>query len=81
MWYDFMEYKRSKGGYRMNEVKTTFRRMVFYYFLMAINIIPNARIIPDSFPTLNVSFIYLLIKKIIVLRKVSDMLLCNLIFF
>ena len=44
----------------MNEVKTTFRRMVFYYFLMAINIIPNASIIPDSFPTRNVSFIYLL---------------------
>ena len=44
----------------MKEVKTTFRRMAFYYLLMAINIIPSANIIPDSFPTRNVSAIYLL---------------------
>ena len=44
----------------MNELKTTFRRMGFYYLLLAINIIPCASIIPDSFPTRNVSTIYLL---------------------
>ena len=44
----------------MNEVKTTFRRMALYYLLLAINIIPCANFIPDSFPTRNVSAIYLL---------------------
>ena len=44
----------------MNEVKTTLKRMAFYYFLLALNIIPCASIIPDVFPTRNVSAIYLL---------------------
>ena len=44
----------------MNEVKTVFKRMGLYYLLMALNIIPNANIIPDMFPTRNVSAIYLL---------------------
>ena len=44
----------------MNEVKNTFKRMGFYYLLMIINIIPSAYIIPDVFPTRNVSAIYLL---------------------
>ena len=44
----------------MNELKKTFKHMAFYYLLMAINILPNANIIPDSFPTRNLSAIYLL---------------------
>jgi len=44
----------------MNERKRIFRRMALYYLLLAVNIIPNANIIPDSFPTRNVSTIYLL---------------------
>lgn len=44
----------------MNERKRTLRRMALYYLLLAVNIIPNANIIPDSFPTRNVSTIYLL---------------------
>ena len=34
--------------------------MAFYYLLMAINIIPCASVLPDAFPTRNVSTIYLL---------------------
>lgn len=45
----------------MNEMKTTLRRMAFYYLLLAINIIPSANIIPDIFPTRNFSEIYLLL--------------------
>ena len=48
----------------MNEVKTTFKRMAVYYLLLAINIIPCASVIPDSFPTRNVSTIYLLILSV-----------------
>ena len=44
----------------MNEVKTTLSRMGLYYLLLAINILPNANVIPDSFPTRNLSSIYLL---------------------
>lgn len=44
----------------MNERKRTLRRIALYYLLLAFNIIPNANIIPDSFPTRNVSTIYLL---------------------
>ena len=44
----------------MREVKKVFQHMAFYYLLMAINILPNAEVIPDSFPTRNVSAIYLL---------------------
>lgn len=44
----------------MNELKKTLQRMALYYLLLAVNIIPNASIIPDSFPTRNVSAVYLL---------------------
>ena len=44
----------------MNEVKTALKRMAIYYLLLAINIIPCASIIPDTFPTRNLSTIYLL---------------------
>ena len=44
----------------MNEVKSTLRRMAVYYLLLAVNIIPTAGIITDSFPTRNLSTIYLL---------------------
>ena len=45
----------------MREVKTAFKRIAFYYFLLAVNIIPCASIIPDRFPTRNLSAIYLLL--------------------
>ena len=48
----------------MNEVKTLLRRMAFYYLLLAINIIPCGNVIPDSFPTRNVSAVYLLILSV-----------------
>lgn len=44
----------------MNEVKTTLKRMAVYYLLLALNIIPCANLIPDSFPTRNISAVYLL---------------------
>ena len=44
----------------MNEVKITLRRMAVYYLLLAINVIPCASIIPDVFPTRNLSTLYLL---------------------
>lgn len=48
----------------MNELKTTLKRMAFYYILLALNIIPCANIIPDSFPTRNLSAIYLLVLSV-----------------
>ena len=44
----------------MNEVKTVFKKMALYYFLLAINIIPCASVIPDAFPFRNISAIYLM---------------------
>ncbi|MBQ7670392.1 MAG: hypothetical protein IJS45_06700 [Clostridia bacterium] len=44
----------------MNEVKTSLRRMAVYYLLLAVNVIPCASIIPDVFPTRNLSTLYLL---------------------
>lgn len=44
----------------MNEVKAILKRMAAYFLLLAINIIPCANIISDSFPTRNLSTIYLL---------------------
>ena len=44
----------------MNEIKTTLKRMALYYLLLAVNIIPCANLIPDAFPTRNLSAIYLL---------------------
>lgn len=44
----------------MSEGKTVLKRMGMYYLLLAINIIPCANIIPDRFPTRNLSTIYLL---------------------
>ena len=38
--------------------------MAFYYLLLAINIIPCGNVIPDSFPTRNVSAVYLLILSV-----------------
>ena len=45
----------------MSEASKTLRRMGFYYLLLLINIIPCANVIPDRFPTRNLSTIYLLI--------------------
>lgn len=48
----------------VREVKTALRRMGFYYLLMLINIIPCAGIIPDAFPTRNLSAVYLLLLSV-----------------
>ena len=44
----------------MSEVKTSLKRMSFYYLLFALNIVPCAGIIPGRFPTRTLSAIYLL---------------------
>lgn len=48
----------------MREVKTTLSRMAFYYLLLAINVLPCGNVIPDSFPTRNLSAFYLLILSV-----------------
>ena len=52
----------------MNVVKKTLGRLALYFLLLAINIIPCANIIPDAFPTRNVSTIYLLILSACLIR-------------
>ena len=44
----------------MSEVKTILKRIAIYYLLLLINILPLANIIPDAFPTRNLSAVYLL---------------------
>lgn len=44
----------------MNEMKTILKRMGVYYLLLAVGILPCVNVIPDSFPTRNLSAIYLL---------------------
>ena len=44
----------------MEEGKTALKRMAVYYLLLAINIIPCANVIPDRFPTRNLSEVWLL---------------------
>lgn len=48
----------------MNEVKKTLKRLALYHLLFALNIIPCASIIPDSFPTRNLSSVYLLFLSV-----------------
>ena len=45
----------------MSEMKSTLKRMAVYYLLLAIIVLFNANIIPDVFPTRNLSTIYLLV--------------------
>ncbi len=45
----------------MSDVKTTLKRIGIYYLLLAISIILCANVIPDQFPTRNVSTVYLLV--------------------
>lgn len=47
-------------GKRVNEMKTMLKRMGVYYLLLAIGILPCANVIPDVFPTRNLSTVYLL---------------------
>lgn len=54
----------------MREVKTTLKRMGFYYLLLAINVIPCA-MMPDVFPLRNFSTIYLLALSIILVLYYS----------
>ena len=61
----------------MNEVKTLFKRMAFYYLLLALNIIPCANIISDGFPSRNVSTIYLLILCVCLIMYYSNRVLKN----
>ena len=55
----------------MNVVKKTLLRLTLYFLLLAINIIPCANIIPDAFPSRNVSTIYLLILSVCLIRYYS----------
>lgn len=55
----------------MNVVKNTLGRLALYFLLLAINIIPCANIIPDTFPTRNASTIYLLILSACLIRYYS----------
>lgn len=55
----------------MNAVKPTLKRLALYYLLLAVNILPNANIIPDTFPTRNVSTVYLLILSVCLIRYYS----------
>ncbi|MGI6264784.1 MAG: hypothetical protein ACOYJY_04875 [Acutalibacteraceae bacterium] len=55
----------------MNVVKKTLGRLAFYYLLLAINVIPCANIIPDAFPTRNLSTVYLLILSACLIRYYS----------
>ena len=55
----------------MNTVKTTLKRLGIYYLLLAINIIPCASVIPDDFPTRNLSAVYLLILSVCLIRYYS----------
>ncbi len=48
----------------MNEAKKTLKRLAFYGILLALSIISCANVIPDVFPTRNVSTIYLLILSV-----------------
>lgn len=59
----------------MNEVKTTLSRLSLYYLLLALNILPCASILPDVFPTRNVSTLYLLVLTVIMIRYYSYRLL------
>lgn len=43
----------------MNEVKTSLKRLLFFYLLLAVNILPNTDIIPCRFPLENISSLYL----------------------
>ncbi|MBQ7726888.1 MAG: hypothetical protein IJT66_07070, partial [Clostridia bacterium] len=52
----------------MNAAKTTLRRLGLYYLLLAIGIFPCASVIPDNFPTRNLSTIYLLFLSAFLIR-------------
>ena len=54
----------TEGLRNMHEVKSTLKRLALYYLLLAVNIIPCASILPDRFPTRNVSSIYLLFLSV-----------------
>ena len=55
----------------MNTVKTALRRLALYCLLLAVNVISCANIVPDAFPTRNVSTIYLLILSACLIRYYS----------
>ena len=59
-----MILKIYEGGMQMNEIKTTFKRLALYHLLLAMNILPCASIIPDRFPTRNLSSIYLIFLSV-----------------
>ena len=53
-----------KGGSVLRELKPVLRRIGLYYLLLAVNIFPCASLIPDRFPTRNLSTIYLLLLSV-----------------
>ncbi len=48
----------------MHEVRSTLKRLAVYCLLLAVNSIPCASIIPDRFPTRNVSSVYLILLSV-----------------
>ena len=48
----------------MDEMKTLWKRIGVYYLLLAVGILPCAGVIPDRFPTRNLSAIYLLLLTV-----------------
>ena len=55
----------------MNVVKTTLRRLAVYCLLLAVGVILCANVIPDVFPTRNLSTLYLLILSACLIRYYS----------
>ena len=55
----------------MTVVKTTLGRLALYCLLLALNILPCASVIPDYFPTRNLSTVYLLILSVCLIRYYS----------
>jgi len=56
---------------KMKVVKKTLARLALYFLLLAVNIISCANIIPDAFPTRNLSTVYLLILSACLIRYYS----------
>lgn len=48
----------------MREVKTTLKHLAIYHLLLLIGILPCANLIPDRFPTRNISSVYLILLSV-----------------
>ncbi|MBQ3865388.1 MAG: hypothetical protein II776_00685 [Clostridia bacterium] len=55
----------------MSVIKKTLGRLALYYLLLAVNVISCANVIPDVFPTRNLSTVYLLFLSVCLIRYYS----------